>query len=112
VDLYSPKVLRATMGSVFRVPVKRGSLADFIAQLKQKNYTILGAGLDRNYRELPDISFDKPTMMIIGNESNGITDEINALCDHGVFIPMLGQNESLNAAVAASILLWEQSKWR
>lgn len=112
VDFYSPKVLRAAMGSVFRVPVKRGSLPDFIAQLKQQNYTILGAGLDRNYRELPDISFDKPTMMIIGNESNGITEEINALCDHGVFIPMLGQNESLNAAVAASILLWEQSKWR
>lgn len=112
VDLYSPKVLRAAMGSAFRVAVQRGSLSDFISHQKKKGYRILGAGLDRNYRELPDLSFDTPTLMVIGNEANGITEEINALCDHGVFIPMLGKNESLNAAVAASILLWEQSKWR
>ncbi len=112
VDLYSPKVLRAAMGSAFRVAVQRGSLASFITEQKEKGYRIIGAGLDRNYCELPDLSFDSPTLMIIGNEANGITAEINALCDHGVFIPMLGENESLNAAVAASILLWEQSKWR
>lgn len=112
VDLYSPKVLRAAMGSVFRVPVIRGSLSDFITEKKKNGYQILGAGLDRNYRQLPEVSFDTLTLMIIGNESNGITPKIVSLCDRGVFIPMLGENESLNAAVAASILLWEQSKWR
>lgn len=112
VDLYSPKVIRAAMGSAFRVPVLKGSLTNFIQEKKQAGYTVLGTGLDRNYRQLPDVSFDIPTVMVIGNESNGITPEIVSVCDSGVFIPMLGENESLNAAVAASILLWEQSKWR
>lgn len=112
VDLYSPKVIRAAMGSVFRVPVIKGSLSRFIIEQKSKGYQILGAGLNRNYQLLPTVKFDTPTVMIIGNEANGITSEINTLCDYGVFIPMLGKNESLNAAVAASILLWEQSKWR
>ena len=112
VDLYSPKVLRAAMGSVFRVPTQKGSLPDFLRTQKEKGYQILGAGLNRNFLELPDVKFDIPTVMIIGNEANGITAEIYDHCDRGVFIPMLGENESLNAAVAASILLWEQSKWR
>ncbi len=112
VDLYSPKVLRAAMGSAFRVPIQRGSLAEFLRQKSADGYHILGAGLDRGYKELPEISFNEPAIMIIGNESNGISKEIMELCDHGVFIPMLGKNESLNAAVAASIILWEQSKWR
>lgn len=112
VDLYSPKVLRAAMGSVFRVPVQKGPLPRFLAQQKEGGYHILGAGLNRNYQLLPEISFQEPTVMVIGNESNGITDEVMAVCDSGVFIPMLGRNESLNAAVAASIILWEQSKWR
>jgi TrmH family RNA methyltransferase len=112
VDLYSPKVLRAAMGSVFRVPVQKGSLPDFLAKQKENGYRIYGAGLNRNYLELPQISFDAPSVMVIGNEANGICEETMNVCDNGVFIPMLGKNESLNAAVAASIILWEQSKWR
>ncbi|MBQ8894121.1 MAG: RNA methyltransferase [Clostridia bacterium] len=112
VDLYSPKVLRAAMGSVFRVPVLKGNLSDFLEDHKSKGYRVYGAGLDRDYLELPDVSFKEPSIMIIGNESNGISKEIMTHCDSGVFIPMLGKNESLNAAVAASIILWEQSKWR
>ena len=112
VDPLSPKVIRAAMGSLFRAPLQRGSLPDFLAKKKSEGYRIIGAGLDRRYQELQSLSFNEPTVMIIGNESNGITPEIVALCDHGLFIPMLGQNESLNAAVAASIILWEQSKWK
>ncbi len=111
VDLYSPKVLRGAMGSVFRVPVQKGDLAAYLTAKKAEGYQILGAGLDRNFSLLPEVSFDSPTVMIIGNEANGITPEILSLCDRGVFIPMQGNNESLNAAVAASIILWEQSKW-
>ncbi len=112
VDLYSPKVLRGAMGSAFRVSVERGDLKSFLSAKKDDGYQILGAGLSRNYALLGDISFDTPTVMIIGNEANGITSEIMVLCDRGVFIPMQGQNESLNASVAASIILWEQSKWK
>lgn len=112
VDLFSPKVLRAAMGSAFRVPVQKGPLSHLLKQRREEGYQILGAGLNRNYQLLPEVSFAKPTVMVIGNEANGITEEVMALCDSGVFIPMLGQNESLNAAVAASILLWEQSKWK
>ncbi len=112
VDPFSPKVIRAAMGSLFRVPLQRGSLPDLLRSKKKAGYQIIGAGLDRQYKVLGDINFQKPTVMIIGNESNGISPEIMDLCDHGVFIPMLGKNESLNAAVAASIILWEQSKWK
>lgn len=111
VDLYSPKVLRGAMGSVFRVPVQKGSLPDFLKEKHKEGYQILGAGLNRDYQLLTEVSFKEPTVMVIGNESNGISAETVALCDKGVFIPMKGQNESLNAAVAASIILWEQSKW-
>ena len=111
VDLYSLKVLRGAMGSAFRIPVLRGDLAELIEKRKQDGYLIFGAGLNRSFQQLPDIRFDQPTVVVIGNEANGISPEIMALCDHGLFIPMQGENESLNAAVAASIILWEQSKW-
>ncbi len=111
VDLYSLKVLRGAMGSAFRVPVQKGNLCAFLSQKRKEGYQILGAGLDRNYQLLDKVSFKEPTVMVIGNESNGLSQETIELCDKGVFIPMKGQNESLNAAVAASIILWEQSKW-
>lgn len=112
VDLYSPKTLRAAMGSAFRVPVMKGDLADFLLRRKKSGYSIYGAGLDRQYKNLPEISFNDPSIVVIGNESGGISPEIIRCCDSGLYIPMLGNNESLNAAVAASIILWEQSKWR
>lgn len=112
VDLYSPKSIRAAMGSAFRVNVQKGDLSAFIAKQKEQGYQILGAGLNRNFLTLNEVSFDTPTVLIVGNESNGITQEIMEQCDRGVFIPMQGENESLNAAVAASIILWEQAKWK
>ena len=112
VDFYSPKVIRAAMGSAFRTSVQKGNLPLFLERQKNKGYKIIGAGLDRNFKLLGDLSFSEPTVLIIGNEANGLTEEVISCCDHGVFIPMLGENESLNAAVAASIILWEQSKWR
>ncbi len=112
VDLFSIKVLRAAMGSAFRIPVEKGDLASFLQSKKNEGYQILGAGLNKDYSLLPDIDLKAPTVVVIGNESNGITDAIMDVCDHGLYIPMLGKNESLNAAVAASIILWEQSKWR
>ena len=112
VDFYSPKVMRSAMGSAFRVNVQKGDLKAFLSSCKEQGYQILGAGLNRNFQLLNDVSFRQPTVLIIGNESNGITSEIMDLCDSGVFIPMQGENESLNAAVAASIILWEQSKWK
>ena len=112
VDLYSPKTIRAAMGSAFRVHTQKGDLNAFISKQKEQGYQILGAGLNRNFLTLQEVSFDTPTVLIIGNESNGITNEIVDQCDRGVFIPMQGNNESLNAAVAASIILWEQAKWK
>lgn len=111
VDLYSSKVLRGAMGSAFRVNLERGNLKELLSARKAEGYRVLGAGLDRAFKQLPEISFNQPTVIVIGNEANGITQEIMDLCDHGLFIPMQGENESLNAAVAASIILWEQSKW-
>ena len=90
--------------------ILRGDLSAFLKNRKADGYRIFGAGLDRNFKELPEITFDQPTIVVIGNEANGISQEILQICDQGLFIPMLGENESLNAAVAAAVFMWEQSK--
>lgn len=108
-DCYSQKVLRSSMGSALRLNITYTSLSEFL--MKQKgNFTIIGTGLDKNYRTVDKLSEYNKKIIIIGNEGNGISEEIQKLCDFGMYIPMSGNNESLNAAVAASIILWENMR--
>ena len=110
VDVYNPKVIRSTMGSIFRVPVVyTANLSEAIALLKQEDILLYAAhlhGKNDFWRE----SYVKRTALMIGNEGNGLSDEISALADILVKIPMQGKVESLNAAVAASILLYEMRR--
>ncbi len=107
VDLYSTKVLRGAMGSSFRVRVHRGQLAARLKQLKAKGYRVLATALSESNVLLHQVAFDGKCVIVIGNEGNGVSDEILALADESVLIPMAGKNESLNAAAAAAVVLWQ-----
>lgn len=106
VDMYNPKVIRSTMGSIYRVPVIYSpDLAGDIEELKRYHVQIYAAHLKAK-RTYHDISFGKRTAVMIGNEGNGLRDETAALADEYIRIPMRGQVESLNAAVAAALIMY------
>ena len=111
-DIYNPKVIRSTMGSVFRVPfVYTDNLTDSILQLKKKGIKLYAAYLNgRNNYEKEDYTVD--TGFLIGNEANGLTEDTARLADAYIKIPMMGSVESLNAAVAASVLMFETARQR
>ena len=109
-DVYSPKALRAAMGSVFRLNIVNTALNEFLNKKKAQGYDIIGTGLDKNYRTVDKLYMSPKKVLIIGNEGNGISKEIRDMCSFGMYIPMYGENESLNAAVAASIIMWENKK--
>lgn len=111
-DLYNPKVIRSTMGSIFRVPVVAvEDLHAAVRALKAEGVRIFAAHL-HGERAYDLESYAGPSAFMIGNEAAGLKDETAALADTLVKIPMLGQVESLNAAVAASVLLYELARQR
>lgn len=109
VDPYNPKVVRATMGSIFRVPLyfqKDGE--DFFAQISDKR-RILATSL-KDATPLDTIKFSNRDVIVIGNEGHGVSDAIIERSDLNIVIPMVGDAESLNAGVAASIIMYETSR--
>ena len=103
-DIYNPKVIRSTMGSVLRMPfVYAEDLHETLETLKQKKVRLFAAHLKGKNGD---------TAFLIGNEANGLTDETAAMADTYVRIPMEGRVESLNAAVAASVLMFEAARQR
>ncbi len=109
-DPYSQKTLRGAMGSVFRLNICQANLLNYLSAKKHEGYTVIGAGLDKNYKTVDTLYQSQKKVVVIGNEGNGISDAVMSICDFGMFIPMSGQNESLNAAVAASIIMWENKR--
>lgn len=112
VDVYNPKVIRSTMGSIYRMPFCYA--ADFrgiVTEMKRKGVTWYAAhlrGKDTHDRQ----EYCRPTGFLIGNESRGLSDETAALADVYIRIPMCGQVESLNAAVASAVLMYEANRQR
>ena len=112
VDVYNPKVIRSTMGSVYRVPfVYADDMQASVNKLKNAGVRIFAAHLEgsRDY-DLED--YREPAGFLIGNEANGLTDGISRLADCYIRIPMRGRVESLNASVAAALLMYEAAKQR
>ena len=112
VDFYSPKVVRSAMGSLLHLPAARViSLSETAAELKSRGIRLAAADLsgDRYHYEE---DFTGPTAFLIGNEGSGLSQEALALADVRVKIPMLGRAESLNAGVAAGVLLYEAVRQR
>ena len=107
-DLYNPKTIRAAMGAIFRQKITVCSdLPETIGRLRQMGCRIYAAALGRNSVRLDQLSMDKNTCFIIGNEGHGLSDEVIEACTACVRIPMAGNTESLNAASAAVCILWE-----
>lgn len=106
VDLYNPKVIRASEGMIFNINIKRCNLKEFIPRLKTK-YTLITTDVN-NGKDIRDIK-KKNIAIVIGNEGNGVSQEIANLCDEKVYIKMHNNCESLNAGVCASILMYEVS---
>lgn len=110
-DIYSPKVLRASMGAVFRLPFfAAGTMAQAAALLNAKGFLTLAAVPDYQAKKITEFDFSKPTVIAVGNEGNGLTAEAVAACSQKVTIPMLGRAESLNASASAAILMWEMMR--
>ncbi len=112
VDLYNPKVIRSTMGSIYRMPFYQSE--DFLGtldELKKQGITIFAAHLSGEFYDTEG-SFVKPCAFLIGNEANGLSDEASEKADCLIKIPMAGKVESLNAAVAAAILMYEAARQR
>ena len=108
VDIYSPKVLRGSMGAIFRIDfISSPDLVSFIKELPMKTYATVP---DKSAKKITDIDFSTGAALIIGNEGNGISNELLKSCDEKITIPMNGMAESLNAATAASIAMWEMIK--
>jgi len=112
VDLFNPKTIRSTMGSIYRVPFYVAQdLKGTIQDLKKRGISVYAAHLKGtlSYDE-PD--YKKPTAFMIGNEGNGLSDEIADCADTYIKIPMQGQVESLNAAISATLLMYETNRQR
>lgn len=107
VDIYNSKVVRSTMGSIFRVPfVYVENLENVIDELKKKNVTVYAAHLKGNSGYYTK-DYKKSSAFLLGNEGNGLSDKIADKADEYIKIPMFGKIESLNVASAATILMYE-----
>lgn len=112
VDIYNPKTIRSTMGSVYRVPFMY--VQDFTEAMKKckaEGVTLYAAHLDGKNTYLEE-NYNKPTAFLIGNEGNGLSQSATEAADKLVRIPMEGQVESLNAAIACTVLTYEAMRQR
>ncbi len=107
-DPYSPKVLRASMGTLLRMPVI--IFTDFANEIKNSGLKSYACVVDREAKKISKINFTDGSVLIIGNEANGITDATKTVSNALITIQMSGKAESLNAAIAASIAMWEMMK--
>lgn len=111
-DIYSPKVVRSTMGSLFHIPIYTGTdIEETLTLLRQNNISTLAADLSATQTPY-DADMSKGCAIVIGNEANGLKKETSAMCEKKIKIPMPGKAESMNAAVAAAILIYEAVRQR
>lgn len=111
-DVYSPKVVRASMGAVFRLPFYTGvNMPDAAALLKSKGMKIYAA-VANGGDDILAADLDGGVIAVIGNEGNGLTQECIEACSGRITVRMQGRAESLNAAAAATVIIWEITKHR
>ena len=111
VDLYSPKVVRSTMSSLFYVPIITDySIEEVIAFLKKAQVTLYTTALTKDAQPIQEITFEKRMVLAIGNEGNGVSDCLLSKTDFTMIIPMPGGAESLNASIAAGVCMYEMTR--
>ena len=111
VDLYNSKTVRAAMGSFFKIKATIVSdLVSTISLLRENGRAVYAAELRPGAVSLSDIDTSPCDIVVIGNEGRGITEDVSKACSASVYIPISENTESLNASVAAGVLMWEFSK--
>lgn len=108
-DPWNPKTVRATMGAVFRLPVYEATMEEAAGKLKAAGIPLYATALRNDTADVREISLGKAAV-IIGSEGKGVSDLALELCQKTIKIPMVERCESLNAAVAASVVLWEMAR--
>ena len=111
-DVYSPKVLRASMGAAFRLPVLAAADADALQSLAGRMGLALAAAAVAGECAYDAHEWCKPTLLVLGNEANGVSPELLARCDHRLRIPLAHGVESLNVAAAGAVMLFEAARQR
>ncbi|KQY84476.1 rRNA methyltransferase [Paenibacillus sp. Root52] len=110
-DVYNPKTIRSTMGSLFHLPIVEGSLETLLPEAKAAGVKLVSTSLQAEY-SCYSYDFTQAVWLVIGNEGKGISESTAQLVDDAITIPMQGQAESLNAAMAATVLLFETMRQR
>ena len=111
VDLYNPKTVRSTMGSLFHLPIIEGELKAYIDQAQQRGIQMVGTSLQATHN-CYEYSWKQGSWLVMGSEGDGLSAEVEALVNQTVIIPMKGQSESLNVAMATTVLLYEAMRQR
>ncbi|HLK59230.1 MAG TPA: RNA methyltransferase [Chthonomonadaceae bacterium] len=105
-DPYDPATVRASMGAIFAQRFVRGTVEQFAIWKRRNCCTVVGTSPDAK-TDYQDVVYPRPTMLLLGCEKRGLTPELQSLCDVMVKIPMVGRSDSLNVAVATSVMLYE-----
>ncbi|NEW09816.1 RNA methyltransferase [Paenibacillus sp. SYP-B3998] len=111
VDLYNPKTIRSTMGSMYHLPIVEADLLELLPRARKRGVRLVTTSLQAQC-SCYDTDLRQPTWLILGNEAKGVSPEVAAQSDVQVIIPMQGKAESLNVAMAATVLLFEASRQR
>ncbi len=109
VDIYSPKTVRASMGSFFNIETFTDMTYGELKKLRDSGFLLIGGILSDGAMDYRDADYTRPAIIVVGNEANGISDEVKELCVP-VKIPIYGNAESLNASVAAALLMYEWAR--
>jgi len=112
-DVYGPKTVRSTMGAIFRMPVIAvPDAAAFCEEMRGRGIKSYAAALDRDALVYTEADYLGGSILMIGNEANGLKKETIGAADRCIYIPMAGKTESLNASVSAAVLLYEAARCR
>ena len=112
VDIYSPKTVRASMGSFFHTKIFENVTYSDLEVMKKDGYTLVAGALNGKTADYREDIYGEKTVIIVGNEANGVSDELISLCDKCVKIPIFGRAESLNVAVAAAVILYKAIEFK
>jgi len=109
-DLYNPKTLRSTQGSLYHLSVRNGALPEIIPQFQQADHPVLGTALDKDAKDYLAVEKMTDFALVMGNEGQGMSPELLAMTDQNLYITIKGQAESLNVAIAAGVLMFHLLK--
>ncbi|GGO09625.1 TrmH family RNA methyltransferase [Saccharibacillus kuerlensis] len=110
-DIYNPKTVRSTMGSLFHLPIVEGDLTELLPQAREASAKIVSTSLQAKHN-CYEADYRGATWFVFGSEGSGVSPEVEAFVDEKIIIPMPGRAESLNVAMAASVLLFEAVRQR